>query len=155
MKKIFVMMFAFVIAMGMYSCKNGAAPAGEKADSTQVAPEQQQEETPDIAALIEKVKAEGADWNEDQWKDCFRQSMLAIKPMMVEIETLTKQMEEDPAKAAEVMAKMEEIQKKYEGLEQQMDELDELFKANPIAKKLNDDEEFIKKLKEEVGLPDM
>lgn len=151
-----IAMFAFVLCTGMFSCKDKAAPAGGDADSTKVeAGAPAQEEAPDLAAIIEKVKAEGANWDEDQWKDCLKQAMLAAKPMMVEMAGIMEQIEKDPTKAEELMAKAAELETKYADLTKQMEELDQLFDANPIAKKLNEDEEFTKKLQEELGIPDI
>lgn len=149
------MAFAFVMTLGLFSCKDkAAAPAGGNTDTAQVEAADK-EEIPDLAKLVEKATAEGDKWDEAQWKDFIKQAMLSIKPMMVELSDLTKEMEKDPSKAVEVMAKMEGIQEKYADTEANMEKLEKILDSNPIAKKINEDEEWIKQVQEELGIPDV
>ena len=154
MKKLMIAMFAFVLCTGMFSCKDKAAPAGGDADSTKVEA-QAQEETPDFAALIEKAKAEGANWDEAQWKDAFKQALLCIKPMMIEMAEISEAIEKDPEKAVDLMAKLEGMGEKYADVEKNMDEWEKIVEANPIAKKISDDEEWGKAAMKELGIPEV
>ena len=142
MKKVIVGMLALMMCLGLASC-------GKSSESA-----------PNMAEVVEKAKAEGANWSVDEWKEAFKQMMLAAKPMMVEMSELMKSMEApegqdvDPAKITEVMGKLQEVQKKYPDFEKLMNEFDELAKASENGKKVIEDEEWGKSVAKELGLPE-
>ena len=80
--------------------------------------------------------------------------MLAIKPMMVEMSDLVKNMKDDPSKMAEMVKESENIQKKYADLNKLMEEFSEIAEATENGKVVIDDEEWGKKMMEELGIPD-
>ena len=100
MKKVLVGMLALVMCLGMVSCSKESA-------------------APNLKDVVEKAKAEGANWSVDEWKAAMKDCMLAVKPMMLEMQEIMKGLEgtegeeADGAKVVEVMAKMAEIQKEY------------------------------------------
>ena len=142
MKKVIVGMLALIMCLGLASC-------GKSSESA-----------PNMAEVVEKAKTEGANWSVDEWKDAFKQMMLAVKPMMLEMSELMKSIEEpegqevDPAKVAEVMTKVQEVQKKYPDFEKLMNEFEEAAKACENGKKVIEDEEWGKSVAKELGLPE-
>ena len=141
-------MFAFALCLGMNSCIKENKEAAEKAVEEVV------EKAPALADIVAKAKAEGANWSVDEWKEQFKQVMLAIKPMMVEMSDLVKNMKDDPSKMAEMVKESENIQKKYADLNKLMEEFSEIAEATENGKVVIDDEEWGKKMMEELGIPD-
>lgn len=148
MKKLLIGMFAFALCLGMNSCIKENKEAAEKAVEEVV------EKAPALADIVAKAKAEGANWSVDEWKEQFKQVMLAIKPMMVEMSDLVKNMKDDPSKMAEMIKESENIQKKYADLNKLMEEFSEIAEATENGKVVIDDEEWGKKMMEELGIPD-
>jgi hypothetical protein len=142
MKKVLIGMLALVMCLGMVSCKKESAP--------------------NMADIVAKAKTEGANWSVDEWKDAYKQMMEAAKPMMLELHEVMTSMDtndnasdaENAAKFAEAMAKIQEVQTKYGGLEKLMDEFESLAKGTENGKKVSQDEEWLKSLAKEIGLPE-
>ena len=154
-KMFFVAIVALAMGLGMTSCKQNAA-SGDAAQAEQT----EQAEAPAdpveaLTALMEKAKAEGANWSEDQWKDNFKQAVIAAKPMFAELSAVTKEMkaaEGDEAKALELLGKMGEVVKKYKGVDSLFTAYGEVAKSFPNGKKVNDDKEWGEKLMKELGI---
>ena len=91
MKKLLIGLFAFALCMGINSCAKENKEAAEKAGEEVV---EAVEKTPVLADIVAKAKAEGANWSVDEWKEQFKQVLLAIKPMMVELSDMAKQAKE-------------------------------------------------------------
>jgi hypothetical protein len=164
MKKMFFISLAFCLGLGMMSCGNNAK-AGAAADST--ATEEVKAEAPakkvDVKEVIAKAKAEGANWDEAQWKAAFEDMFTGLDPMFqvfrdmeAKQKSLENASEEEQAKAAlEMMAEAEKMEKEYKGLEEAMDEFNKIVEANPVAKKLSDDKAFQAEMQKKFNLPDM
>ncbi len=151
MKKLLIGLFAFALCMGMNSCAKENKEAAEKAGEEVV---EVVEKTPVLADIVAKAKAEGANWSVDEWKEQFKQVLLAIKPMMVELSDMAKQAKADPSKAIELMTKAQDIDKKYPDFSKLMDEFTEIASATENGKVVIDDEEWGKKMMDERGVPD-
>lgn len=143
------------------SCKNEAKNAPAKdGEKTEVKAEEQAapaEEKVDLGDVIAKVKAEGANWSEDQWKAAIKDATKALKPMLLEMQDLKKKTEAaktDEEKVA-LIGEAGKLMEKYKDLEAQMTEFGKLIEGNPIAKKLNDDKAFEEEVKKELGLEDI
>ena len=127
MKKVLVGMLALVMCLGMVSCSKESA-------------------APNLKDVVEKAKTEGANWSVDEWKAAMKDVMLAVKPMMLEVQDIMKSMEgaegeeADGAKVVEAMAKLADIQKKYPDYENLMNEFEEAAKSTENGKKVIDDE---------------
>lgn len=164
MKKLLVFSFAICLAFGMMSCGN-KTQQGAGADSTkaEVAEAAAPAKKVDVKEIIAKAKAEGANWDEAQWKAAFEDMFTALDPMFqvfrdmeAKQKALENASEEEQAKAAlEMMAKAEKMEKEYKGLEEAMDEFNKIVEANPVAKKLSDDKAFQAEMQKKFNLPDM
>ena len=161
MKKLFFMSLAFCLGLGMMSCGNNAK-AGAAADST--ATEEVKAEAPakkvDINELVAKAKAEGANWDEAQWKAACEDMFIAMEPMIkmardMEEKTKAAKTEDEKMKIAlEMLANMEKMQKEMDPLEKGMNEFEKIVEANPIAKKVSDDPAFQAEMKKKFNLPE-
>ena len=116
----------------------------------------------DLQELVAKAKAEGAKWDEAQWKEAIKDLFTGAKPMidwMKDVETKMKEAEggEDAAKlaaAAKLMEEAEAKQKEFEPLTKAMEEFMEIAENNPTAKKVMDDKAFQEEMKKEFNLPE-
>lgn len=161
MKKMFFISLAFCLGLGMMSCGNNAK-AGAAADST--ATEEVKAEAPakkvDINELVAKAKAEGANWDEAQWKAAYEDMFIAMEPMIkmardMEEKTKAAKTEDEKMKIAlEMLANMEKVQKEMDPLEKGMNEFEKIVEANPIAKKVSDDPAFQAEMKKKFNLPE-
>ena len=142
MKKVLIGMLALVMCLGFVSCNK--------------------ESTPNMADIVAKAKADGANWSVDEWKDAYKQMMQAAKPMMLELQEVMKSMDNggddsdaaNAAKFAEAMAKIQELQKKYGDVEKLMDEFDSIAKGTENGKKVSEDDEWAKSVAKELGRPE-
>lgn len=118
------------------------------------------EGSPELAKLIEKAKAEGGTWNEEQWKKAFRETIGYMSPMMKEISALSKKAEalgdkEDVAAMLKFQKEAEAIQAKFGGVAEQIEEFGKVAESFEIGKKLSNDDEFEKELFKEFGLDEL
>ena len=146
-------MVAIAMSISYMSCKNEAGK--DAASGEQKSAVENVEQKVDLAALVEKVKAEGANWSIDEWKDAFKQALIALKPMMTsmsEFQNKLKGAKDD--EAAKLMTEMEAKVKEYEPLEKAMTEFEEAAKATENGKKVLDDEEWGKQMMKELGFPE-
>ena len=140
MKKVIIGMFAFCLGLGMVSCNKEV----------------------NAQDVVAKAKAEGANWDEAQWKDAFKDMFKAAAPMfdyMKEMEKKLKDAEsgDDAAKiaaAAEIMKEAEAKQKEFEPLSKAFEEFSNIAEKNPVAKKLMEDKAFEQEMKKEFNLPE-
>lgn len=144
MKKLLMGFMALAMGLVMVSC-------GQKADQPANGGEENGKQ-PTLSELVEKAKAEGANWTVDEWKENFKNVMLCVKPMMLKMKEMTEVMEKDPAKAAEMLAELEN-DNEMKSLDSLMNAFEDAAKATENGKAVADDEEWGKQLLEELGLP--
>ena len=153
MKKLLVVMMAFILGMAVTSCKQGT-----KAEAAATETEAAVDGEKVLSDLVEKAKTEGANWSVDQWKDAYKEAMGVMAPVLKEVFDLTKSIkpgeEADTAKLAAVMTKLAELQEKFKPYEGYMNQFDSIVKLYPNGKAVDDDKEFAAQLKKEFGLPE-
>lgn len=165
MKKFLIGMCALALCLGMNSCKKdvkesaennnveAVEAANEKEAEATEATEKVVEEAPSLADIVAKAKAEGANWSIDEWKEQFKKVMIAIKPMMIAIDNMTKKIEADPTKAEEALKEAKEIEKQNPNFSKLLDEFTEIASATENGKKVVDDEEWNENMMKELGVP--
>ena len=153
MKKLFVFMFALSLGLCITSCKQKSGEAAP-AETEQAEAEQQQDPVEVMKALIEKAKADGANWSVDEWKDVYKQALVAMKPMLNELGALTSSADakSDPSKIAEMMEKAKKLEEQYKPLQDAMEEFEAIAKGTENGKAVNDDEEWGKSTMKELGI---
>lgn len=140
MKKFIIGMFALCLGLGMVSCNKEV----------------------NAQDVVAKAKAEGANWDEAQWKDAFKDMLKAAAPMFNYMKDVEKKMKDaesgdDAAKiaaAAEIMKEAEAKQKEFEPLSKAFEEFSNIAEKNPVAKKLMEDKAFEQEMKKEFNLPE-
>lgn len=152
MKKMFVVMMAFVLGMAVTSCKQ-SSPKAEGAQTEEAAENPQEA----VKALVEKASAEGANWTADQWKDAAKQIVVAMAPalqLMNEMNQIISAEKPDTAKLNATISKLEEVSKEIKPIEEFMEKFDSIAKTTEIGKAVLEDKEFEKELKKAAGLPE-
>ena len=116
-------MVAFAMSISFMSCKNEAGK--DAASAEQKSTTENVEQKVDLVELVAKVKAEGANWSVDQWKDAFKSALIALKPMMETMSEFQAKLkgakEED---AAKIMSELEAKSKEFEPIEKAMTEFE-------------------------------
>ena len=152
MKKFLIGMFAFVLCLGMNSCKKEAPAAG--ADAEKAATEKV-EEAPSLADVVAKAKAEGANWSVDEWKAQFKAAIVAVKPALIKLKEIQDKIQTDPSEAEEIMKDAQYLEAKYEKIGNLMEELGSIAEQSENGKIVSDDDEFTNQILEELGLGDL
>ncbi len=111
----------------------------------------------DIKGLVEKAKAESANWTEEQWKDAFREATSAIKPMILEKNKLMNRYEEANFKRDEnlleqVKKEEKDLKVKYKELMNQLETFEDLARQSVIGNKVRKDEDFKRSVFEDLGI---
>lgn len=153
MRKAFTALLALLLTMSVVSCKQQASADQKQAGETAEKVEKAEPAVPSLEEIVAKAKAEGANWSVDQWKDAFRNMAINLKPMLLAIQEMQKEIGDDPAKAVAALGKLQEKQKEFEGMENMMREFEKIAEASENGKKVADDEEWGNKMMEELGLP--
>lgn len=153
MKKTLVVMMAFVLGLAITSCKQ--APKAVDPEAAAADPAQT------LTELVEKSKAEGANWSVDEWKNAYKTAMAAVAPQMQELGAIMESIkggpdqEVDTAKVSQVMEKMEELGKKFQPLQDILTQFDSISRSYPNGKAVAEDKEFEKQMLEEFKIPDL
>ena len=153
MKKTLVVMMAFVLGLAITSCKQ--APKAVDPEAAAADPAQT------LTELVEKSKAEGANWSVDEWKNAYKTAMAAVAPQMQELGAIMESIkggpdqEVDTAKVSQVMEKMEELGKKFQPLQDILTQFDSISRSYPNGKAVAEDKEFEKQMMEEFKIPDL
>ena len=146
-------MMAFVLGMAITSCKQ--APKAVDPEAAAADPAQT------LTELVEKSKAEGANWSVDEWKNAYKTAMAAVAPQMQELGAIMESIkggpdqEVDTAKVSQAMEKMEELGKKFQPLQDILSQFDSISRSYPNGKAVAEDKEFEKQMMEEFKIPDL
>ena len=106
------------------------------------------------AEIVEKAKADGANWSVDQWKSATKGMLKNMKPLMEKMISMKEEAEKDPAKALEMLSKMQEELKGMQEIEEQYKEFEKLARDCDNGKAVLDDEEWGKSVLKDLGIPE-
>lgn len=151
MKKGFLSIAAVAVAaIAMVSCGNNTPKNADQKDSVAAvdtaaaaapAAAAAAEQTASLADIVAKAKAEGDKWSEDEWKEQFKQAMLAYKPFAVEV---------DKAGFSD-LDKLKEIEQKYANYPDLINEMAEQAKKTKGGKVITD--QWLADTMKELGIP--
>lgn len=151
MKKAFLSIAAVAVAaIAMVSCGNNTPKNTDQKDSVAAvdtaaaaapAAAAAAEQTASLADIVAKAKAEGDKWSEDEWKEQFKQAMLAYKPFAVEV---------DKAGFSD-LDKLKEIEQKYANYPDMINEMAEQAKKTKGGKVITD--QWLADTMKELGIP--
>jgi hypothetical protein len=154
MKKTLFMIVAAAFTMAFAACGNKSEAPAEAAGSTEVVAEEAEAEQPmALGDIVAKAKAEGANWSVDEWKDIIRKGLVAYKPMAVAVDELMKKVGTSEAEGIDFDAEGDKIEEQYPGYEKLIRELGEVASQTANGKTVMDDQEWIDKTMEELGVP--
>ena len=107
-----------------------------------------------MAEIVEKAKIEGDSWNERQWEKAITDFFVQGKSLMLEAQTLKEEV--DAATTEEEQQAINEKVFQW-GIEhslecEQINAFDSIIENNATAQSLVNDEEFIEKLSQEIGV---
>ena len=151
MKKAFLSIAAVAVAaVAMVSCGNNTPKNAEQKDSVAAvdtaaaaapATAAAAEQTASLADIVAKAKAEGDKWSEDEWKEQFKQAMLAYKPFAVEVDKV----------GFSDLDKLKEIEQKYANYPDLINEMAEQAKKTKGGKVITD--QWLADTMKELGIP--
>ena len=151
MKKAFLSIAAVAVAaVAMVSCGNNTPKNTDQKDSVAAvdtaaaaapAAAAAAEQTASLADIVANAKAEGDKWSEDEWKEQFKQAMLAYKPFAVEV---------DKAGFSD-LDKLKEIEQKYANYPDMLNEMAEQAKKTKGGKVITD--QWLADTMKELGIP--
>ena len=151
MKKAFLSIAAVAVAaIAMVSCGNNTPKNTDQKDSVAAvdtaaaaapAAAAAAEQTASLADIVAKANAEGDKWSEDEWKEQFKQAMLAYKPFAVEV---------DKAGFSD-LDKLKEIEQKYANYPDMLNEMAEQAKKTKGGKVITD--QWLADTMKELGIP--
>lgn len=151
MKKAFLRIAAVAVAaIAMVSCGNNTPKNADQKDSVAAvdtaaaaapAAAAAAEQTASLADIVAKAKAEGDKWSEDEWKEQFKQAMLAYKPFAVETEKA----------GFSDLDKLKEIEQKYANYPDLINEMAEQAKKTKGGKVITD--QWLADTMKELGIP--
>lgn len=107
-----------------------------------------------MAEIVEKAKIEGDSWNERQWEKAITDFFVQGKSLLLEAQTLKEEVDAATTEEEQQAINEKVIQWGIEhSLEcEQINAFDSIIENNATAQSLVNDEEFIEKLSQEIGV---
>ena len=154
MKKILLSLIAAVACLVMTSCTGETTDnASQSSSATSTSTSQVAEpEQVSLQELIDKAKADGANWSVDQWKEHFIKALNAYKPFATEFGAIMSKIENGEGDAKALMDQAKELEKKYPDYPKLMNQLEDVAKATANGKALLDNPEWLQNKMEELGI---
>ncbi len=149
MKKVLFGMIAVALCIGLNSCKKEAAATPEGEGTEQVAQAPEEAPAASLSDIVEKAKAEGANWSADEWKEQTKNALLAFKPYAVAFNEVMKKVMSGDNSALEEGKKLETD---YPNFSELMNSFVELAGNSENGKACVDEAELAKMM-EELGVP--
>ena len=110
------------------------------------------EELQQLEDIVTRARTESGQWTEEEWKANLRFAMLAIAPLLKQVQDYQEIIGDDETKAAEYITELSSLLEVFEPYEKLFDELDSLANASEIGKAVLEDPEWEKEVTEELGL---
>ena len=110
------------------------------------------EELQRLEDIVTRARTESGQWTEEEWKANLRFAMIAIAPLLKQVQDYQAIIGDDETKAAEYINELSSLLEVFEPYEKLFDELDALANASEIGKAVLEDPEWEKEVTEELGL---
>ena len=107
----------------------------------------------DLKAIVEKARKEGANWTVDQWKEQFRNCLIAYKPFAIAMNEMTDRIVTDPNLDPE--AEADKLNQQFPNYMELLNEFSRIANSTKNGKIVADDEQWGKAVTEELGIPDL
>ncbi len=109
------------------------------------------EELQRLEDIVTRARTESAQWTEEEWKANLRFAMLAIAPLLKQVQDYQEMIGDDETKAAEHINELSSLLEVFEPYQKLFDELDALANASEIGKAILEDPEWEKEVTEELS----
>ncbi len=109
------------------------------------------EELRQLEDIVTRARTESGQWTEDEWKANLRFAMIAIAPLLKQVQDYKEMIGDDETKAAEHINELSSLLEVFEPYEKLFDELDSLANASEIGKAILEDPEWEKAVTEELS----
>ena len=108
------------------------------------------EELRQLEDIVTRARTESGQWTEDEWKANLRFAMIAIAPLLKQVQDYQEMIGDDETKAAEHINELSSLLEVFEPYEKLFNELDALANASEIGKAILEDPEWEKEVTEEL-----
>ena len=108
------------------------------------------EELRQLEDIVTRARTESGQWTEEEWKANLRFAMIAIAPLLKQVQDYQEMIGDDETKAAEHINELSSLLEVFEPYEKLFDELDALANASEIGKAVLEDPEWEKEVTEEL-----
>lgn len=109
------------------------------------------EELRQLEEIVARARTESGQWTEDEWKANLRFAMIAIAPLLKQVQDYQEMIGDDETKAAEHINELSSLLEVFEPYETLFNELDALANASEIGKAVLEDPEWEKEVTEELS----
>ena len=109
------------------------------------------EELRQLEDIVTRARTESGQWTEDEWKANLRFAMIAIAPLLKQVQDYKEMIGDDETKAAEHINELSSLLEVFEPYEKLFNELDALANASEIGKAVLEDPEWEKEVTEELS----
>ena len=97
------------------------------------------EELRQLEDIVTRARTESGQWTEDEWKANLRFAMIAIAPLLKQVQDYQEMIGDDETKAAEHINELSSLLEVFEPYEKLFNELDALANASEIGKAVLED----------------
>ncbi len=108
------------------------------------------EELRQLEDIVTRARTESGQWTEEEWKANLRFAMIAIAPLLKQVQDYQEMIGDDETKAAEHINELSSLLEVFEPYEKLFNELDALANASEIGKAVLEDPEWEKEVTEEL-----
>ena len=108
------------------------------------------EELRQLEDIVARARTESGQWTEEEWKANLRFAMIAIAPLLKQVQDYQEMIGDDETKAAEHINELSSLLEVFEPYQKLFDELDALANASEIGKAILEDPEWEKEVTEEL-----
>ena len=109
------------------------------------------EELRQLEDIVTRARTESGQWTEDEWKANLKFAMVAIAPLLKQVQDYQEMIGDDETKAAEHINELSSLLEVFEPYEKLFNELDALANASEIGKAVLEDPEWEKEVTEELS----
>lgn len=109
------------------------------------------EELRQLEDIVTRARTESGQWTEEEWKANLRFAMIAIAPLLKQVQDYKEMIGDDETKAAEHINELSSLLEVFEPYEKLFNELDALANASEIGKAILEDPEWEKEVTEELS----
>lgn len=155
MKKLLLGVMTLALLAGVASCKKQKAPEGQDQTGKEIvdtAANKDVTEAASLADIVAKAEAEGANWSKEEWETQIKAALTVYKPYAAKSDELLKK-EGAGELSSETSPEMKELEKEFPDYGKLIRKFTEVAKATENGRMLLDNEDWVDKTMQELGVP--